>query len=278
MSFAYPLLSLLAIAAPPRETAFLQVAPTQRDLSIIVRSPNQERAVVLIHGLRLHPFSGAKAAKAIPHGWQESNSLLVRGLGRESDVFVFAYGYDGTADEVSTVPMLRAGVARLRGSGLSERCAGRSQCRRADRQGIRGGRSGFWCDEGHPGLRAERRLGLGFLGPDTTERNLFPRFTDEIDAPTGPQGSERPPHPGQRRVCLYRRQRAAGRRRRGGHALPVDRGHLQRQGIPAYVLGTTHWQVVRTRAGADLIAELIRTPQPRWDERHVAVLRKVIFK
>ena len=52
---------------------------------------------------------------------------------------------------------------------------------------------------------------------------------------------------------------------------------LQRQGIPAYRVATTHWQIVRTKSGASLVADLIRTPQPRWDAARVAAARHAIL-
>ncbi len=45
---------------------------------------------------------------------------------------------------------------------------------------------------------------------------------------------------------------------------------LQQQGIPVFALPTTHWQTVRIRSGAELIADLVRSPLPRWDAAHVA--------
>ena len=52
---------------------------------------------------------------------------------------------------------------------------------------------------------------------------------------------------------------------------------LQRQGIPAYAISTSHWQTVRTKTGVDLIADLVRSPLPRWDAAHVAAVRRSIL-
>src|SRR5262249_45381257 len=40
---------------------------------------------------------------------------------------------------------------------------------------------------------------------------------------------------------------------------------LQKQGVPAVPLQALHFQALRTQAGADKVAELIRSRQPRWD-------------
>jgi hypothetical protein len=53
---------------------------------------------------------------------------------------------------------------------------------------------------------------------------------------------------------------------------------LQRQGIPAYALATSHWQAVRSAKGAELIAELVRRPLPRWTTAEVERARKQLLK
>src|SRR5262249_9161455 len=52
---------------------------------------------------------------------------------------------------------------------------------------------------------------------------------------------------------------------------------LQAQGIPAVTLTLDHLSMVRSEAGAELIAELVRTPQPRWSQTKVAAERKAIL-
>ena len=37
------------------------------------------------------------------------------------------------------------------------------------------------------------------------------------------------------------------------------------EGVPAAFLATTHWFAIRSEKGADLLARLVREPQPRWD-------------
>ncbi len=81
MRAAWPFLSLLCVAAAPRETLFVQVAPVYCELAESVRSPGHDRAVVLIHGLRLHPIHADKVGKASLHEWQKPDSLMVTHLG-----------------------------------------------------------------------------------------------------------------------------------------------------------------------------------------------------
>src|SRR5205807_6936290 len=52
---------------------------------------------------------------------------------------------------------------------------------------------------------------------------------------------------------------------------------LQKQGVPALVVSATHRDALRGEAGVELVARLVREPQPRWDERQVAKVRKDLF-
>src|SRR6266545_7074857 len=102
------------------ETRFAQVAPLQREWAPIERTGTKTRAVVLIHGLRLHPISTRSVTRAEFSPWQEPGSDLVRTLEKEGDVFAFAYSQDVTVDRVVTAPGLRDSVRRLRELGYQE--------------------------------------------------------------------------------------------------------------------------------------------------------------
>ncbi len=52
---------------------------------------------------------------------------------------------------------------------------------------------------------------------------------------------------------------------------------LQRQGVPAIPLATTHFLVMRTREGAEKIAELVRDRQVRWDAAKVSAAKQKIL-
>src|SRR5262249_39067399 len=103
-----PLLSfftLVLTAAPAGpETQFVQVAPARREAEKFERSPDHERAVVLIHGLRPSVFSRAAVLRPDFLDWQGADSALVKTIGKESDVYAFAYGQNVPADEVVAVP------------------------------------------------------------------------------------------------------------------------------------------------------------------------------
>ena len=47
------------------------------------RSPGQDRAVLLLHGLLIHPFSKINVNRAGLHSWQKPDSMLVKRLAAE---------------------------------------------------------------------------------------------------------------------------------------------------------------------------------------------------
>jgi pimeloyl-ACP methyl ester carboxylesterase len=276
MPYAWPLLSLLLASAAPRETLFVQVAPAYRELSDAVRAPGHDRAVVLIHGLRLHPVRADKIGRAVFHEWQQPGSLLVKHLGRESDVFAFAYAYNGTLDDVSLDPQLGKGIRRLRLMGYrSVVLVGHSAGGIVARH--------FVEDDPDAGVTKVVQVSTPNGGsPWAIWHLLQPKEADFLDSLTK----------------AVRRLAVAGRSDRripdyiefacvigtgffGGDGV-VSAGcqwteDLQQQGVPAYALAATHWQTVRSRAGADLIAELVRSPLPRWDAVRVASSRRTLL-
>ncbi len=90
------------------------------DAPPFVRSAGQPRAVVLIHGLYLHPFSSRNVPRATLVSWQRPDGPMVQALARDADVFAFAYGQSVAVDEVAALPGLADGVRRLRQNGYSD--------------------------------------------------------------------------------------------------------------------------------------------------------------
>jgi pimeloyl-ACP methyl ester carboxylesterase len=276
MSSILPLFSLLFAGAVPRETLFAQVAPAAHELPEAVRSAGRDRAVVLIHGLRLHPFQGGKVAQAILHEWQLPDSLLVRRLGRESDVYAFAYAYNGPADEVSNVPLLGEGVRRLRAMGYrSVVLVGHSAGGLVARH--------FVEDDPDAGVTKVIQVCTPNGGsPWAICQLVQPKQADFLDSLTKPVRRLALLGRSDRRIpdhvefaCIVANGLLVGDGLVGTGAQWTE--DLQRQGVPAYAIQTTHWQTVHARVGAELIAELVRSPLPRWDAGRVAAFRRCLF-
>jgi pimeloyl-ACP methyl ester carboxylesterase len=271
MPTAYTALIALVVAVPPIETRFVQVAPAQA-----VRPPDQVRAVILLHGLKPHPFSKDNVAKASFHDWQLPDSLLVKQLAREADVFSFAYAQTASVDDVAESPDLASAVRRLRERGYREiALVGHSAGGLIARQ--------FVEDNPHAGvtkviqvcapnggslwasIKAVRSNQVEFLTSltRTTRQKVLRDRSDKVIPPNV------------QFACVVANAVVIG------DGLVQTRAQwtedLQRQGIPAFALNTTHWFALRGRKGAELVAELIREPLPRWDERKVAEVRRRIF-
>jgi pimeloyl-ACP methyl ester carboxylesterase len=261
----------LVVAAPPIETRFVQVAPAPA-----ARSADKVRAVVLLHGLKPHPFSKENVTKATFHGWQQPDSVLVKQLAKDSDVYCFAYAQNASVDEVAESADLAWAVRRLRERGYREVVlVGHSAGGLIARQFVEdnpdagvtkvlqvcapnGGSS--WAS-----LKAVRSNQMDFLASLTkeTRRKALSNRSDR----TIPSDVEF--------ACVVANALVIG------DGLVQTRAQwtedLQRQGVPAFPLNTTHWFAPHSRQGAELIAELVREPLPRWDARKVAEVRRRIF-
>jgi len=276
MSPAYSALCLLVLAAPPFETLFVQVAPAVKQGEPLHRSAGQDRAVILLHGLQIHPFSKTNVSRAGLHGWQKSDSMLVKRLAAEADVFSFAYSQTVPTDEVADRADLAEYVAQVRRLGYREIVLlGHSA----------GGLIARVFVEDHPDagvtkviqvctpnggsgwamIQAVRANQLEFL--DSLTKASRRRAERERADKTIPEGVEF--------VCVVGTGAAVGD---GLLQLrcqwPDD---LQLQGVPAVSLTATHWTAVRSSRGAELAARLVREKQPRWDRGQVAMARKKLL-
>ncbi len=275
--------SLLLLVVPfspadgPVETRFAQVAPVIRDGANPLRTPGQERAVVLIHGVYVHPFKKEGIGRAILREWQKPGSLLVTRLVKEADVYAFAYGQTASADDVADAPALAAAIRQLRVLGYEQVVlVGYSA----------GGVIARDFVENRPAVGVTKVIQVCTPNTGSSWANLLalrPSQADFLESLT---------KKGRRRTLRGRSDRSipsnvqfacvvgtAAVKGDGFVALQSQWSEdLQRQGIPAFALTATHWQAVRGPKGADLIAELVATPLLRWDGHQMARARALIFK
>jgi pimeloyl-ACP methyl ester carboxylesterase len=266
------LLALLGIAGV--RTELVQVLPPRRAVDGFARSEGQARAVLLIHGMRLHPFSGKRAAKPGFHGWQDEDSKVCEELGRDSDLYAFAYGQDVPVDEVARAPALLDGLERLRALGYSEIVAighsaggviartlveDRPDCGVTKVIQVCAPNSGTWfakctiavCERQEPFLRSLSRKARRERAGKTIPAHV--QF-----------------------ICVV------GDAGEAGDFLVRDDaqwpGDLRAQGIPAEALRTSHWTSVHSRRVARRLAALVRDPIPRWTRDEVAAAEKRILE
>lgn len=254
------------------DTRFAAVGP-ERAGGIAARSPGQGRAVVLIHGLRTHPFSAANVQRAAFQDWQQPGSRLVRALARDSDVYSFAYSQNVSLDEVAGSTAFAEAVGRLRGLGYAEVVlVGHSAGGLIARQFV----------EDHPDAGVTKVIQVCAPNAGSSWARLHPsvvRGQEEFLRSLTREGRRRElaARLGKRLpeavqfVCLVGTGEVLGD---GLVACtsqwPED---LQAQGAPAYGVFAIHTLVMRTEPGVARIAELARAGLPRWTPEQVAAVR-----
>ena len=100
------------------ESRMLQVHPRMTNAANFKRSEGQARAVVLVHGLRLEVDTGELAAD-LP-AWEQTGSRLVEALGKDSDVFAFAYSQNDSVEQITRRSCLVEDVQRLKELGYND--------------------------------------------------------------------------------------------------------------------------------------------------------------
>jgi pimeloyl-ACP methyl ester carboxylesterase len=266
-------LSLPASAAPPApkvEALFQKVAPATPANG---RSPGQTRAVILIHGLALHPLNKERILKAALRTWQQPGSLLVKELARDADVYALAYSQTARVEVLHEATGLAKHVSNLRKLGyrkivLVGHSAGGLIARQLVEDYPKAGVtkviqvSAPNTGSALAALRTARGVQLAFLtsmSRSARKAILLKRQDRRIPATV-------------QFVCIIAYTAL------GGDGI-VSRASqwsedLQKQGIPAYLLRSPHWSSVKTVSAAELIARLVREAQPRWKPEQVAQARK----
>lgn len=110
-------------------TRSLQVFPKNEPGAKWVRTPGQQRAIILLNGLQpqLPSFLATKEkqdengfAKPVFSDWQDSNHLLVLEMSKNGDVFSFAYSQNVSLDKIAATPGLANTIRHLRQMGYQD--------------------------------------------------------------------------------------------------------------------------------------------------------------
>jgi pimeloyl-ACP methyl ester carboxylesterase len=259
------------------DTKLVQLHPGPHEAAPFERTAGSSRAVVLIHGLQLHAVRGAQVRRASLQSWQRPDGELVRVLGRDSDVFGFAYAQNVSVDAVARSLGLRRAVEQLHDLGYRDIVlVGHSAGGLVARQfvedfpdepvakviqvGTPNGGSA-WA-KSHLTLCREQEAFLGSLTKQARQKALDSRAAKRV-----------PEHV--QFVCVVTVGQALG------DWIVACRSQwtedLQEQGIPAVPVRRNHFSSVRTRETAKLLGELIRDEQPRWDAARVGRTRRDLF-
>ena len=236
--------------------------------------PGQRRAVVLIHGLYLHPFSADNVARPLLRDWQTPRGRLARELAKDSDVYAFAYAQDVPVDAVASGSTLLEEVRRLRRLGYREvvlvgHSAGGLVARQLVEDHPDAGVTKVvqvCCPNGGSSwakLTAVRKTQKVFLGSLTKEARRGARAGARLPA-------------GVVFVCVV--GTGAGE---GDGVVRRDcqwTADLRAQGVPALALAATHPSAMRGGRGVALVAALVRRRCPRWTTGQVELARKAILE
>jgi len=257
------------------ETKFQQVHPSPRDR--MERTPGRLRAVLLLHGLRLHPINNAKVYEPHFSDWQLPGSPLVKSLGKDADVFAYAYGQNTRLEKIAEYPALASAVGKLRFLGYEEIVLlGHST----------GGVVARLFVEDHPrsGVTKVLQVCAPNDGSSWAKLNFSVAKDQEMFLHS-----------------LTKKERLVWNEMREDTRIPLNvdflcvvgatgpngdgfvacksqwSPDLQKQGIPAIRLATTHLTVLRTPKTAEKIAQLVREDHPRWSQEKVQAMRKSII-
>lgn len=265
--------ALIVPVQAPIQIHFEKVAPQSPASG---RTPSQDRAVVLIHGLGLHLISADKALHPALRSWQLPQSPLVRRLAQDSDVYALSYSQNATVEEIASSGELRRHLRQLNAAGYKQIVlVGHSAGGLIARQLV----------EDHPDLGVTRVLQIctpnagsswaslktargaqkSFLSSltrsrrtETLEHRMHKRIPDSVDF-----------------ACVI------GSCHLKGDGIVFSRSQwsndLQEQGIPAFPLRTTHWDAMTNSRTPELIGKLVVEPLPRWERSRVVQQRRLLL-
>jgi pimeloyl-ACP methyl ester carboxylesterase len=277
-SWATSLCAFLLLAPESIEMRFEQVAPIRRDASAFVRTPDEKRAVILIHGLLPHPINDAHVSTASLSGWEKPGSMLVMTLGAASDVYSLGYAQNASIDDIAHSPMLAANVNRLRAMGYREiAMIGHSAGALIARYYVEDNPSGGGVSKV---IQVSPPNGGSSWGKRTgtvrqSQEIFLTSLTKESRQAMISQRADRVIPPEVQFVCVVGAIGTVGDGvvRADSQWTP----DLQRQGIPAVRLQTTHVTAMRSKTVALHLAALVIEPQPRWTMKQVVAAREAIF-
>jgi len=262
----------LVVTPAPVETRFEQLAPEPGQLPR--RSPGVGRAVVLLHGLRPQPVSAEAARRAEPSFWELPQAPVVSALQRDADVYAFHYAQNAAIDDIARSPDLGRAVDTLRQTGYLEvvligYSAGAIIARQFVEDALDGGgvtkviqvcppNGGSDWTRLRPGVRSVQMPFLQSLTKEARAAALAARADRRI-----PNQVEF--------VCVVAVANWAGDGivRRDHQWTP----ELRAQGIPAETIFLQHVGAMYSTRLAARLAELAKTPQPRWTAEQVGAAR-----
>lgn len=267
------LIGLFATAEPKIEWRLDQVGPAR---DIYARTDGQTRAVILLHGFIFH-FKDASVKKPGSRDWQKPNSLLVKTLEKDSDVFSFGYGQNASLSDIIKHGGIKESIEAVKKLGYKEIVlVGHSAGGLIAREYV----------EDHPDCGVTKVMQICSPNAGTPKADIEVNGSQQAFLDSLTEAA--------RKKCLESRAKILfpekieflcilghleGANDTDGTVpcacqWPED---LRKQGVPVYPIALGHNKVTRTQQGADLIAKLVRDKQPRWKPEQVEATVKQFF-
>jgi pimeloyl-ACP methyl ester carboxylesterase len=286
----------LVAAVIPVQSKFAPLTPADGDMALWQRSEGRDRAVILIHGFKLHPFSDEHVCKPEWHIWQRPGGELSKALGRDADIFGFAYGQNATIEQIAHGVALTGYVRQLKAMGYREIVMiGHSTGGVIARE--------FVEDNPQAGVtkviqvcspNAGSSLARNTFAVRKIQEPLVRSLTCEARQQCLRERTDCKIPPSVEFVCVVGRlpygkddDKKDGKNDDSTDTVPPGDGvvavdsqwsdDLRRQGIPAVLLPMGHNSVLRTASGIEKVAELVREKQPRWTAEKVAEQKRMIL-
>ena len=271
---------VMVFAAPAANvpTELWQVAPAARGKAGWVNAPRtKDRAVLLIPGLKIHPFRPALSTRPERHSWQEPGGDLVRTLAPDFDVYAFGYAQTAPLDAIVQSPGLCDAVTNLKKAGYKEivlvgHSAGGVIARLfAASYPDAGVTKVIAVAAPHAGAEAAHmqigypRIQAPFIQSLAPETRIAARMaTDAKNEQTIQMACV---------VCKLRRLDGDGLVNLGSR-WPDD---CRKCGVPAVLVPVSHWEAMINPMSAKVIGELAREKLARWSVDEVDKARKLLF-
>src|SRR3990172_3452926 len=95
------MIALCLLLAQDTETIFRQIHPGPSKEGAFERWDAQPRAIVMVQGLKPHPFSSDKPNRAVPSSWQAADSRMAGALKAHADLYIFSYAQNRPVEEIA---------------------------------------------------------------------------------------------------------------------------------------------------------------------------------
>lgn len=276
MSASLALAAVLMVApVAGLPTAVWQLAPEVKlpaDGDPAEIQATKTRAVLLIHGLQLHPLRPDRAAKPAPHEWQSAKSELVKALAADADVFGFGYAQTVPVDAVSLTPGLVTAIEKLKAAEYREIVLiGHSAGGLIARQFV----------ERHPNAGVTKVVQIASPNAGSTLANVLPgvmRGQAPFVRSLAPRSrTDIPALPAEVDFCsVVCKVRGLS----GDTLVTLDSqwpAELRSQGVPAALVAVSHFDAMKAPQSIGVIAELAREKLVRWTPEQIETARQIVF-